>query len=161
MKRCTTMVVVCLLAVSGVSGLSAAEKIDVVVKGDTLENFQAVAAAVRKQMEPGGYYQYIHGDERHQVDELLRDMETLFKRHATVDEMGVDDKRQLADDQETINAILTQRDSRRIVCESVRPTGSNIPRRVCRTYGQIEAEHQGVQRMMQDLQSTPQHKAGG
>ncbi|MCE5234234.1 MAG: hypothetical protein ABFC67_00375 [Mizugakiibacter sp.] len=149
------------LAALQIGSVFAADKIDVVVKGDTKDNFEAVAAAVRKQMEPGGYYQYIHGDERGLVEEKLNDMAALFENHPTIDQMSADQKRQLADDQEAINATLTQRDSRRKVCENVRPTGSNISRRVCRTYGEIESERQDARRFMQDVSNSPQLQKGG
>ncbi|HEX7111159.1 MAG TPA: hypothetical protein VF216_01855 [Mizugakiibacter sp.] len=147
-----------LLAALYVGSAIAADKVDVVTKGDTKDNFEAVAAAVRKQMAPGGYYQYVQDDERKTVEGRLGDMRTLFDRRSTVDQMTAEEKAQLANDQEAINAILAKRDSRRIICERVRPTGSNIPRRVCRTYGELENERLGVQRTMQDLRNSPQLK---
>lgn len=161
MKLYTTLALAGLLAMVGIGTAGAADKTDVVIKGDTRDNFAAVAAAVRKQMEPGGYYEYIHGEDRRLVEEKLNDITALFESSPTVDQMSAEQKRQLADDQEAINATLTQSDSRRKVCEEVRPTGSNIVRRVCRTYGEIEREHQGAQRFMQDMSTSPQRKQCG
>lgn len=162
MKFGKSWIVAGLLAALYVGGAVAADKMDVVTKGDTKDNFEAVAAAVRKQMGPGGYYQYVQNDERQTVETRLDDMQALFNRRNTVDQMTADEKVQLANDQEAINAILAKRDSRRVICQRVQPTGSHLTKSVCRTYGEIERERRDSVQYMQDRQmQATQNRSGG
>jgi hypothetical protein len=99
-------------------------------------DFIAVVAAVHKEMLPGGRYDLIDKKERNTVDSHLADMESMFDKHDTVDQMTPSEKIQLFNDQEVVNTTLTHRDNDRMICESVAPVGSHIPRTTCVTYGQ-------------------------
>ena len=126
-----------------------ASKTETVVKAQDKSDFAAMVAAVHQQMAPGGHWEFVDAIERRDIDSAFGDIEGLFNKYCTVDRMDKDAKVQLYADQQHVNEILTQRDSRRLVCKSERPIGSLIPKRTCRTYGTIERERQDAQQFMQ------------
>lgn len=129
-------------------GTACASKAQPVVKADTKADFTAVVAAVKREMVPGGRYEFVSSSERQTIDASLGEMQSLFDRFETVAEMDKDAKFQLYVDQENVNAILTHRDDRRMVCKSERPIGSLLPKRTCRTYGEVERGRQYTQEEM-------------
>lgn len=130
-------------------GAVYAYKTEVIVKAENKDDFSAMVAAVRQQMVAGGRYEFVDGSERHDVNARFGDMQSLFDKYSTVDQMDADAKARLFEDQETINAILTRRDDKRLVCKSERPIGSLLPKRTCRTYGDIERDRQKSEQFMQ------------
>lgn len=141
-------------------GAVYAYKTEVVVKAENKDDFTAVIAAVHQQMAPGGRYEFIDSSERRDIDAKFGDMKALFDKYSTVEQMSADSKMQLFEDQETINAILTRRDDKRLVCKSERPIGSLLPKRTCRTYGDIERDRQKSQDFM-NTQARPGLTPGG
>lgn len=119
-------------------GTACASKVQPVVKADTRADFMGVVASVKKEMVPGGRYEFVSGSERQTIDASLSEMQSSFDRFGTVAAMDKDTKFQLYVDQENVDAILTHRDDRRLVCKSERPIGSLVPKRTCRTYGEVE-----------------------
>lgn len=115
----------------------------VAVRADTRQRFEAVAAAVRQEMSPGGRFEFVSGLERDTVDHRLADMQALFDRFGTVDEMDADSKVRLFNDQEKINGILTRNDSNREVCIREMPMGTHFPKIVCQTYGELRRQQEG------------------
>ncbi|WP_449427573.1 hypothetical protein [Rhodanobacter umsongensis] len=128
-----------------------AYKTEVIVKAENKSDFTAVVAAVHQQMQAGGRYEFVDQGERQKIDASFADMQSLFDKFATVAQMDQGAKVQLFNDQETINAILTHRDDKRLVCESVAPIGSHIPRTTCRTYREIELERSNTERLQQQM----------
>lgn len=122
-----------------------------VLKADTKENFAAVEAAIRKQMGPGGRWQYVNTRERATIDGSFADMAKLYDQYGSVDRMDQSAKVRLLADQSTINAILTRKDGDRLICTSEVPVGSHLPVKRCRTYSQIQAEQFQAQKSLQDL----------
>jgi len=118
------------------------------VKAETKADFAAVMAAVKKEMVPGGRYEFVDNSERKTIDTNLARMQSLFGKFETVAAMDKDAKFQLYVNQENVNAILTHRDDRRMICKSERPMGSLISKRICRTYGAIERDRQNSQEEM-------------
>lgn len=131
-------------------GAACANTTEPAVKADTKAAFADVMDAVQKQMVPGGRYEFVDNTERSEVDTKLNDMKALFDKYGTVDQMDMPAKTRLLTDQEDVNAILTRRDDRRLVCKSERPIGSLLPKRTCRTYGEIERDRQQGQTFMRD-----------
>lgn len=131
-----------------------------VVKAQNKDDFNAVVAAVHQQMAPGGHWEFVDATERTDIDAKFKDMQSLFDKYGTVDKMDNDSKARLYLDQEGVNAILTQRDSRRVVCKSENPIGSIIPKRTCRTYGAIQKDRDNAQQFMQQ-QARPGYQTGG
>ena len=154
-----TAVVGALLLPAWATRVDAAEP---AVKAASKDDLIAASAAVHKQMVPGGRYEFVTPAERDVVDAKLGDMQSLFDKYGTVATMNQDSKIQLFNDQESVNAILTNRDGDRRICKSVAPTGSLIPKTTCHTYGEIERSHRDSQKYLQDnLLHMPQLKHGG
>ena len=135
-------------------------KTDVVVKADNKDDFTAVVAAVHQQMQPGGHYEFTSNKDRAAIDTQFGAMQSLFDKYGTVAQMDQGAKVQLFNEQEAVNAILTHNDSNRLVCEHIAPLGSNIPKTVCRTYGQIQQEQRDSQHYLNTFQQVPQFKGG-
>ncbi len=112
------------------------------VKADNKTAFEAVAAEVRQQLQPGGRWQYTSNLEKEQVNRGLDDMQALFEKFDTVQKMDPDTRMRLFNDQEAVNEILTKRDGEHLVCSDEMPTGSHIPKRVCRTYAQMRQDEE-------------------
>lgn len=125
-----------------------------VVRADTKANFEAVVAAIHRQMEPGGRWQYIDKSERKTIDGSFADMAKLYDQFGSVDKMDASARMRLLADQSTVNAILTRKDGERLVCQTVLPVGSHLPVRNCKTYAQIQAEQRGASEMLRQLNTT-------
>lgn len=117
-----------------------------IVKAENKGDFTAVINAIHQQMAPGGRFEFVDKHERTTIDAKFGDMMTLFDKYGTTAQMDRNTKIQLLQDQEDINAILTHRDGRRLVCKSERPIGSLIPQRTCRTYAEIQRYREEGQR---------------
>ena len=135
-------------------------KTEVVVKADNKDDFAAVVSAVHQQMQPGGHYEFTSKKDRDAIDTQFSGMQSLFDKYGTVAQMDQNSKVQLFNEQEAVNALLTHNDSNRLVCEHIAPLGSNIPKTVCRTYGQIQQEQRDSQHYLQNFQQVPQWKGG-
>lgn len=122
-----------------------------VVKADTKENFEAVVAAVHKQMQPGGRWQFVDPSERATIDGNFADMQKLYDQYGSVDKMDSTAKIRLLADQSSINAILTKKDGDRLICESTIPVGSHLPIKTCRTYAEIQAEQRQAQESLRRM----------
>jgi len=121
-----------------------------VVQADTKENFEAVVAAIHKQMEPGGRWQFVSPNERSTIDGNFADMQKLYDQYGSVDKMDSNAKIRLLADQSSVNAILTKKDGDRLVCQTEMPVGSHLPVKTCKTYAQIQAEQHGAQQTLRN-----------
>lgn len=134
---------------SAVSTSNAKDK--PIVKADTKENFEAVVAAIHKQMAPGGRWQYVSAVERTTIDGNFADMQKLYDQFGSVDKMSPNAKMRLLADQSSVNAILTKKDGDRLICQSQIPVGSHLPVKMCKTYAQIEAEQRQAQKDLDQM----------
>ena len=108
------------------------------VTADTPETFTRQSAWIEQEMADGGRYEYATAPERQRVDVLLGQMGNLLQRSGSVAAMDQPTRVQLFNFQEEVNGILKHSDSNRLVCERIKPIGSNIPQNHCHTFGQIE-----------------------
>lgn len=131
-----------------------------VVRADTADNFAAVVAAIQQQMQPGGRWQYINDQERATINGSFGDMKTLYDQFGSVDKMDQAARTRLLADQNTVNAILTQKDGDRLICESSMPVGSHLPVKTCKTYAQMQAQQRGAQEFMRQHAETMQQRTG-
>ena len=104
----------------------------------SLAEFNQTADQIRKEMEPGGTYEFIKPEDRRRVDNGLAQIGKLLQDHASATELSSRDKITLVNAQEDVNAVLKHNDSNRLICESRAPIGSHIPVNTCRRYGDIE-----------------------
>lgn len=131
-----------------------------IVKAENKDDFVAVVAAVRQQMQPGGRYEHVSATERTGIDQRFNDMQALFDKYGTVGQMDQNTKIRLFNDQEFVNATLTHRDNKRLICEHVAPVGTHIPRTTCRTYGDImQSQHDTEQTLIQ-MQRVQESRGG-
>jgi hypothetical protein len=117
---------------------------------DTRDKFSEVAANVRKEMVPGGRYEYVKPDERKTIDLKLTEIEALFGQNDSVESMTQDTKVKLFNAQEVVNSILTHRDRDRVICKSEPPLGSHIPVTSCHTYGQEEQARRETRNQLEE-----------
>jgi hypothetical protein len=160
-SRMTRFALAALLAVA-VAGpaFATAQKPDPVLTAQTKETFDKQAAGIRAQMAPGGRYQFIKPDEKHTVEERLSTIDGILTKHVSDGKINADEKIQIVNSQEEINAILSQRDSKRLVCEHKAPTGSHRVQNVCRTYGEIEEERRNTQDFIRTNQAVKSIERG-
>lgn len=121
-------------------GALAAEKLDPALQAVTKEKFDDQAAAIRQQMKPGGRWEFVDSEERSRVNSRLDEIASLLASSASADELSRDDKGKLLEAQEDVNAILTKKDGRRLICQQVAPTGSNRKQKQCSTYAERERQ---------------------
>jgi hypothetical protein len=142
----------CAALSTGFAGLAAAKEHyrENSVKADTKDAFDQLAGNVRREMGPGGKYEFIKPDEKPKVESALDQMTKLFEEHDTVDAMTQDQKVALFNAQETVNSILTLRNRDRVICENKAPLGSHIPKTSCHTYEQEVQAREGAKKMMDD-----------
>lgn len=131
-----------------------------VVRADTKENFEAIEAAIRQQMQAGGRWQYMDKGERESIARNFSDMAALYAKFGTVDKMDQPARMQLLADQSNVNAILTRRDGQRLICRNEIPVGSHLPIKTCRTYAQIQADEYNAQESLRQAGATSQRKTG-
>lgn len=129
-----------------------------VVKADTADNFAAVVAAIHKQMEPGGRWQYIDRKERATIDGSFADMQKLYDKFGSVDKMDAAAKYRLLEDQSTVNAILTKKDGEQLICETHMPVGSHLPVKSCKTYAQVQEEQRRAQNDLDRINQRARHQ---
>lgn len=115
-----------------------------------LASFVKEADQIRQGMKPGGHYEFIKEQDKQKVENRLDQMEKLLQAHSGAADMNQQDKIQLVNAQEEVNAILKHNDSNRLVCESRAPVGSHIPVTTCKTYGQIESERSQTNATMRE-----------
>ncbi len=104
------------------------------------QKFEDQAMAIRQEMKPGGRFEFTTPEERRQVDEQLAIITALLQKRSG-SSLDDDDQLEIYAAQENANAILTQRDGRRLVCEFSAPTGSNRKVKQCVTYADRMKAH--------------------
>ena len=126
------------------------------VQADTKAKFEIAAAEVRKEMVPGGRFQFLSKEEFSKVNTNLDTIGALFEKYGAVANMDHVVKLALFNDQEVVNSILAQRDDLRLICKRVRRTGTRLPTTDCQTYGDIQraqaATHNNLDKFFQIYQ---------
>jgi hypothetical protein len=130
--------------------VAAEKKLDPALQAVTKEKFDDQAAAIRQQMKPGGRWEFVDAEERSQVNARLDEIASLLATAASVDELSRDSKGRLLEAQEDVNAVLTKKDGRRLICQQVAPTGSNRKQKQCSTFAERERERRDARTFMRD-----------
>jgi hypothetical protein len=120
-------------------GAMAAEKLDPALQAVTKEKFDDQAAAIRQQMKPGGRWEFVDTAERASVNSRLDEIAAVLAT-AKADDLDRDQKAKVLEAQEDVNAILTKKDGRRLICQQVAPTGSNRKQKQCSTFAERERQ---------------------
>ncbi len=95
------------------------------------EMFDAQAAHIRQEMEKGGRYEFIKERDRASVEEGLTFMHDLIAAKGSVGAMREEDKIRLFNRQERVNALLTNNDRDRVICEKAYQPGSLFRTTTC------------------------------
>lgn len=111
-------------------------------------------AMVRFEIEPGGRWEYVPNSKRRLLEQKLQEMERLLANRQSVDELNNAEKLRLINAQEHANAILTQHDGRRLVCERITPTGSHRPKNVCTTLAERKQASEDSRRFLDSVQNS-------
>ncbi len=99
------------------------------------EDFAGQAQLVREGLQSGGQYAFVKAEKREAVEEDLSLISDLLVKNESVGQLTDKDLIQIFNAQERINATLTQREEKRVVCERRKVLGSNIPKNDCRSFG--------------------------
>jgi hypothetical protein len=130
--------------------MAAEKKLDPALQAVTKEKFDDQSAAIRQQMKPGGRWEFVDADERSRVNGRLDEISGLLATAASVDELSRENKGKLLEAQEDVNAVLTKKDGRRLICQQVTPTGSNRKQKQCSTFAEQERERRDARTFMRD-----------
>ena len=151
------MKVLCKVLLSGVVAVAsmnayAVKQVDPppALAADTKEKFDDQAAAIRQQMKSGGYWEFVSGSERTTVERRLDEISQLLGTAHDANGLDAKGKAQVLTAQEEVNAILSKKDGRRLICKSVSPTGSHRKQMECQTYAERERERRDAQNTMRD-----------
>lgn len=99
------------------------------------EDFAAQADKVRAGMQDGGEYAFLKAEQREAVEADLGLMAELLAKNETLGQLPDKELIQIFNAQERVNAALTKREEKRVVCERRKVLGSNIPKNECQSYG--------------------------
>jgi len=113
------------------------------------ESFEEQVTALRAEMKAGGRFEFLRGKDRREIDKQFKAIAKVLDRKR---DRKLDDEEMLAvySAQETVNAILTQNDGRRMICERSAPTGSNRKELQCATLADRERAHRETRNMMRE-----------
>lgn len=129
--------------------LAGEEKSPRFVDIEKQQQFDDQATAIRQEMKPGGRFEFVTPEERRSVEaELERIASLLHERQGA--KLDDDDRLEIYAAQETANAILTQRDGRRLICEFSAPTGSNRKVKQCVTYADRMRAHKETRNYLRE-----------
>ena len=148
MKRIAKFAVVAFSLFLSFNVYAAEKKLDPALQATNKEKFEDQSAAIRQQMKTGGRWEFVNTQERGQVEARLDEIAGLMAKVNTVEELSEDDRLKMYVAQEDVNAILTKKDGRRLICESTAPTGSNRKVKVCITYAERERNRKATSDQM-------------
>src|SRR5262249_51121898 len=124
------------------------------VVADTPDTFARQSEWIENEMKEGGRYEFAKASDKQRVHVLLGQMGNLLQHSGSVAAMDQSAKVTLFNDQEEINGLLKHNDSNRLVCQSIKPIGSNIPQTHCHTYGEIEQTRRYTKMGMEQYDSS-------
>jgi hypothetical protein len=115
--------------------------------------FEQQAAHVRKEMDKGGRYESIKDEDRARVEDGLNFMHELIVANGTVAAMKEDDRIRLFNRQERINALLTNSDGQRIICEKSYQAGSLFRLTTCKSVAERAQRQRDAQSTLESAQN--------
>ncbi len=112
-------------------------------------DFPELIEMIRMEIEPGGRWETVPDKDRPLLETKLSEMEKILEGRASIDELAEHDRLRLINAQEHANAILTQNDGHRLVCERVTPVGSHRPVKQCATVAQRRQSSEDSRRFLE------------
>ncbi|UXI69270.1 hypothetical protein [Tahibacter amnicola] len=131
-----------------------------VLTAENKTQFETQAASIRSQIKQGGRYEFVTDAERETINRQLAVMERLLSAHSDGSAFRENEKLELLNAQEQVNAILAQRDGKRLICTRRAPTGSNRPQSTCMTYADKERERRDTVNSLQESRGRTQMQRG-
>ena len=118
-----------------------------------VETFDMQAARVRQDMDKGGRYERIKDEDRAKVEEGLSFMRDLIVANGSVGAMKEDDRIRLFNRQERINALLTNSEGNRIICEKSYQSGSLFRLTTCKSVAERAQREQDAKNTLEAAQN--------
>ncbi|MBN8740266.1 MAG: hypothetical protein BGP24_00940 [Lysobacterales bacterium 69-70] len=113
------------------------------------QSFEEQVTALHAEMKPGGRFEFLKSKDRREIDRQFAAITKVLERRLDR-KLDDEDLLEVYSAQETVNAILTQNDGRRMVCERSAPIGSNRKELQCATAADRERAHKETRRMMRE-----------
>jgi hypothetical protein len=111
------------------------------------DQFDQLVALLEEEMASGGRYEYATERERDEVRRALATMARHLDGVDSIEQLDEDTRVAVMNAQERANAILTRRDSDRLVCDRRRSIGTHRRETHCETYGERMARIQGTHKI--------------
>ncbi len=137
------------LIAASLSPFSAFAK-DAIEISSTPPEIRAAQADLRKAIErKSGSYSHFTDAERKAIFAKQDELTVLVDGKNTIDELGPDGKIEVANALEAVNALVNRAEDNRLICERVKPLGSNRPQNKCMSVGERrrlrdDAQRQGL-----------------
>jgi len=120
---------------------------------ENADAFKPTIDRIQHEMDKGGRYEYIKDDDRNEVNADLDLMLGMIREHGTVAAMKDEDRVKLFNTQEKINAILTNSDSNRLICEKVPQPGTMLRQTSCHTVAEARKRERESQDALERSQN--------
>lgn len=127
----------------------------------TVASFDTQAAKVRQEMDKGGRYEHIKAEDRTRVEEGLTFMHDLIAASGSVSAMKEDDRIRLFNRQERVNALLTNSENNRIICEKSYQPGSLFKLTTCKSVAERAQREQDAKNNLEAAQNHTQISLSG
>ena len=95
--------------------------------------FSQVVDTIEAEMAPGGLYAEVKPEEQEAVRKALGRMAKALEGHKAIAELTEEEKVQLINDQELVNALLLGNQKDQVVCYRREVPGTHIHQNVCET----------------------------
>lgn len=126
---------------------------DVIAINSTPVQIRTAQADLRKAIErKSGNYSHFIDDERKEIFARQDAVLALVEGKTTIEEFSADDKIALANALAAVDAAVARAEDNRMICERIKPVGSNRPQNKCISVGQRRRMRDDVQR--QGLRTT-------
>ena len=148
MKSVTFRVFLAGMLLAGTVGIAGASTQQYISSHD-LQTFDAQSKEIVAGMAKGGRFQSLSANDQARVSELLGLVRDVLVKYPDVNSIGERDKVLVFNSQEEINAILTSRDGKRLVCSRETPVGTHMSRKVCVTQAEKDQQYEQARRLME------------
>jgi hypothetical protein len=126
---------------------------DVIAIDSTPAQIRSAQADLRKAIETkANNYSHFTDAERKAIFAKQDEVNALIDGKTTIDELGPNGKIALANALEGVKALVARAEDSRLICERVKPLGSNRPQNKCISVGERRRLREAAQR--QGLKTT-------
>lgn len=116
------------------------------------EEFRLQAAELRSQLQPSGSYAAVDAKGRASIETQLQRLQALYDRHeAGMRTDTLASQTDVVNAAEAINGVLAGDLGDRLICQQVKPLGSNRIQKVCQTLNDREHRHRESQLAQRDM----------